>query len=208
MNDDRGADHPVGRSGSGSGLAVASVRRSSAAASAPTRSRSWSLRRPAGDPHGSRRDWDPVDRPVATGVGVHGSHRRWSDCRTGLDVCGRVRARRVVLGHRRSTPARVDRRSGGRPDRRGAARARATSLGLPVVAGVLSAALLSGALLALQEARQHPGFVAVFQAHVTTDEINEVWEEVLALLPTRLRTPPRDQVSPGNVLRRAGRYRH
>ena len=60
------------------------------------------------------------------------------------------------------------------------ARAWATSLGLPVVSGVLSAAPLSGALLALQEARQHPGFVAVFQPHVTTDERNEVWEDVLA----------------------------
>jgi hypothetical protein len=59
------------------------------------------------------------------------------------------------------------------------ARAWATSLGMPVVSGVLSAALLSGAVLALQEARQHPGFIAVFQEHVTTDEINEVWEEVL-----------------------------
>ena len=59
------------------------------------------------------------------------------------------------------------------------ARAWATSLGLPVVSGVLSAALLSGAVLALQEARQYPGFVAVFQAHVTTDEVNDVWEEVL-----------------------------
>lgn len=60
------------------------------------------------------------------------------------------------------------------------AHSRATSLGLPVASGVLCAALLSGALLALQEARQHPGFLAVFRAHVTTDEVNEVWEEVLA----------------------------
>jgi hypothetical protein len=58
-------------------------------------------------------------------------------------------------------------------------RSRAASLGWPVASGVLTAALLSGALLALQEARQHPGFVAVFQAHVTTDEVNEVWEEAL-----------------------------
>ncbi|MGH2580074.1 MAG: hypothetical protein ACRDGP_04380 [Actinomycetota bacterium] len=59
------------------------------------------------------------------------------------------------------------------------ARSWAMSLGLPVASAVLSAALLSGALLALQEARQDPGFVAVFRADVTTDQTNEVWEEVL-----------------------------
>lgn len=58
------------------------------------------------------------------------------------------------------------------------ARSLATSLGLPVASAVLSAAVLSGALFALQEARQDPGFIAVFRADVTTDQINEVWEEL------------------------------
>ena len=58
-------------------------------------------------------------------------------------------------------------------------RSRQRSILLPLGSAVLSAAIVGGALIGIQEARQHPGFVAVFGAAVTVDQRSEVWQHVL-----------------------------
>jgi hypothetical protein len=56
---------------------------------------------------------------------------------------------------------------------------------LPLGSAVLSAAIVSGALIGIQAARQHPGFVAVFGSAVTVDQRNEVWQHVLGTTTAR-----------------------
>jgi hypothetical protein len=65
------------------------------------------------------------------------------------------------------------------------ARSRSASIALPVATAVLSAAVITGGLAVVQDVRQHPGFIAVFRAGATIDQVNHVWQNVVGTTTER-----------------------